>query len=80
MSSSSEIERRISHGIGGAGNMHLPSVVKQAEAAPETETSQRRRSSVWSLGSSNGASRRGSIVDKILRRGSKNEEKTVAST
>ncbi|KAK5685803.1 hypothetical protein LTR17_026918 [Elasticomyces elasticus] len=79
MSGSSEIERRTSHGIGGAGNMHLPSVVKQAEAAPETETSQRRRSSVWSLGS-NVASRRGSIVDKILRRGSKNEEKTVAST
>ncbi|KAK1068238.1 hypothetical protein LTR12_001180 [Friedmanniomyces endolithicus] len=28
------IERRRSHGIGGAGNMHLPSVSKKAQDAP----------------------------------------------
>lgn len=73
------LERHISYGRGGAGNLRRASVVEEAKAAlantpPETNT-QRRRSSVWSL--SNDGSRRGSIwksATTLFRRGSTSEE------
>ncbi|TKA83038.1 hypothetical protein B0A55_00850 [Friedmanniomyces simplex] len=73
------IERRKSHGIGGAGNMHLPSVIKKATDTLDNTKDQQRRGSAWSRGSS-GSSRRSSIVDKIFRRGSKTEEKPAVSS
>ncbi|RMY44744.1 hypothetical protein D0865_10357 [Hortaea werneckii] len=57
-------DHKRSYGRGGAGNMRLPSVVAAAqdepELAKEAGTSSSRRKS--------------SIVDKLLRRGSKDEE------
>ncbi|TKA49015.1 hypothetical protein B0A54_01091 [Friedmanniomyces endolithicus] len=68
------IERRRSHGIGGAGNMHLPSVSKKAQDAPNGAEDQRRKSNSW-VRTISGSSRRGSIIDKIFRHDSKTEEK-----
>ncbi|KAK5109475.1 hypothetical protein LTR62_007035 [Meristemomyces frigidus] len=74
----SPVERRRSHGIGGAGNMHLPSVIKRSEETPDSAVAaggpeKRRRSSMWSLTSS-GSQGKGTIFDRLLRRGSKAEE------
>ncbi|KAI7270351.1 hypothetical protein KC345_g7457 [Hortaea werneckii] len=74
-------DHKRSYGRGGAGNMRLPSVVAAAqdepELAKEAVNGRRRTSSIRSTksnSSSSSARRKGSIVDKLLRRGSKDEE------
>ncbi|RMZ01456.1 hypothetical protein D0860_07612 [Hortaea werneckii] len=76
-------DHKRSYGRGGAGNMRLPSVVAAAQDEPELAkeaakvNGRRRTSSIRSTksnSSSSSARRKGSIVDKLLRRGSKDEE------
>ncbi|KAF1997374.1 hypothetical protein P154DRAFT_524870 [Amniculicola lignicola CBS 123094] len=73
-------ERCTSYGRGGAGNLRRPSTVVEARetlaSLTDSVTSQRRRSSTWSLGS-NHNERRGSIWKTVLRRGSSSEENEV---
>ncbi|KAI7377575.1 hypothetical protein KC336_g19525 [Hortaea werneckii] len=74
-------DHKKSYGRGGAGNMRLPSVVAAAqdepEIAKEAVNGRRRTSSIRSTksnSSSSSARRKSSIVDKLLGRGSKDEE------
>ncbi|KAI6873405.1 hypothetical protein KC338_g1572 [Hortaea werneckii] len=74
-------DHKRSYGRGGAGNMRLPSVVAAAqdepELAKEAVNGRRRTSSIRSTksnSSSSSARRKGSIVEKLLQRGSKDEE------
>ncbi|KAK0298338.1 hypothetical protein LTS16_000350 [Friedmanniomyces endolithicus] len=74
------IERRRSHGIGGAGNMRklfveaIALLVAGLTTSLRSAVDQRRESNSW-VRTISGSSRRGSIIDKIFRRDSKTEEK-----
>ncbi|KAI4126925.1 MAG: hypothetical protein LQ347_004801 [Umbilicaria vellea] len=53
-STEATIERCVSNGIGGAGNLRRPSVTKSMVAEINENGSPRRRSSVWSMNSNDG--------------------------
>ncbi|GAB7349233.1 hypothetical protein MBLNU459_g8396t1 [Dothideomycetes sp. NU459] len=69
-------ERRVSYGIGGAGNIHRMSDIKLAQKTAENpaanaEAGGRRRSSVWSMSSSEGS--KTEAIKNFFRRNSKDE-------
>ncbi|GAB7337933.1 hypothetical protein MBLNU457_4316t1 [Dothideomycetes sp. NU457] len=72
--SDNTIERKVSRGIGGAGNMRTPSEIVEVKRALDEGSPERiekqRSNSVWSNSST--GSRRKSIID-MFRRGSKDE-------
>lgn len=61
--------------VNGGGTVHGSMTCCQSTDSLDTG-GQRRRSSLWS----NSSSRRGSIIDKILRRGSKSEGTNTVAT
>ncbi|KAI9877656.1 MAG: hypothetical protein M1830_003175 [Pleopsidium flavum] len=67
------LERCVSYGRGGAGNLRRPSDVHDTMRAEDQDGQRRRRSSALSTSSSNGEGRRASIVKaatSIFRKGS----------